>query len=79
MRQFDGTRLRQIRTQRGFRPEALALQINRSVQTLHAYEVGRAQPPVTVLCRLADALGVEVETLLTPFTPSDLHKQPEKG
>lgn len=75
MRQVDGAKLRRIRQERGMRPEALALQINRSVQTVNCYEIGRAQPPVPVLCQLADALGVGVEALLTP--PSQDSNPPE--
>lgn len=83
MRQVDGAKLRRIRQERGMRPEALALQINRSVQTVNCYEIGRAQPPVPVLCQLAAALGVGVEDLLTPSLGKaprdDLGDGPQRG
>jgi transcriptional regulator with XRE-family HTH domain len=65
MRHFDGTRLRQIRTQHGITPATLASRVDRSSQSISRYELGLTQPPTAVLCALADALGVDPGDLLT--------------
>lgn len=60
-RSFSGEKLRAHRVAAGFKPEALAPRINRSVFTVHQYERGVALPSVPVLGALADVLGVSVD------------------
>lgn len=57
-------RLRDIRIARGYtqRQIALYLCISRSAYTL--YESGKRQPPIPVLCRLADFYHVSVDYLV---------------
>lgn len=62
-RAFSGHRLRRARCAAGLKPERLALLIDRSVWTVHAYERGNAQPTAEVLPRLAAAVGVAIDDL----------------
>lgn len=62
---FDGQRLRDARIAAHLRPEQLALTINRSVFTVHAYERGAIHPPINVLAHLAEVLGRSVDDFLT--------------
>lgn len=62
-RMFSGRRLRDARIAAHLKPEQLALRIGRSVFSVHAYEIGRAQPSVTVLASIADVLGVATDAL----------------
>ncbi|MCZ2804337.1 helix-turn-helix transcriptional regulator [Modestobacter sp. VKM Ac-2983] len=61
---FDGQRLRDARLAADIRPEQLALAVERSVFTLHAYERGLVHPPVNVLAQLAGVLGRNVDDFL---------------
>jgi transcriptional regulator with XRE-family HTH domain len=63
-RTFSPQRLRDARRAANLRPEQLALAVERSVFSIHGYEAGRAQPPVTVLARIAEALNCPVDDFL---------------
>lgn len=59
MHTFSGPALRRHRTARNVRREALALAVDRSAQTIQLYEIGKVDPPASVVARLADALDVD--------------------
>jgi transcriptional regulator with XRE-family HTH domain len=62
-RTFSGSRLRNARIAAGLSPEQLAVNIGRSVYSIHSYEIGRVSPPVSVLSQIAHALGVDISDL----------------
>ena len=64
-RKFSGQRLRTLRLAAGLKPERLALAVDVSVWTVHAYERGTVQPSTSVLVALADTLDTTVDSLLT--------------
>lgn len=68
MAQFSGPRLREIRVRRDIKPERLALAVDRSAETIKSYELGRVSPPVSVVCAIADELGVPVGDLFVDDT-----------
>ena len=57
-------RLRQIRTRRKMTQEALAIKADVSRAYLSRLEMGRHDPPLSLLRRLAKALGVKVGELV---------------
>jgi transcriptional regulator with XRE-family HTH domain len=57
-------KLRKIREQRGLTQEALAEKVGVSRGYLSRLEMGRHDPPLSLLRRLAKALGVKVGRLL---------------
>lgn len=61
---FSGQLLREARIAAGLRPEHLALSVNRSTHSIHEYELGRVQPPVNVLARLALLLDARIDDFL---------------
>ncbi|MFE9003243.1 helix-turn-helix transcriptional regulator [Streptomyces sp. NPDC007875] len=64
-RRFSGHRLREARLAAELSPERLALQVERSVYSIHEYERGRVIPPIHVITRLAASVGCSLEDLLT--------------
>lgn len=62
-RTFSPRRLAQARAAAGLRREAVAVAIDRSAASVTAYEHGQADPPASVVGRLADTLGVVVDDL----------------
>lgn len=70
-RAFSGQRLRAARIAAGIRPEALALSIGRSAHAVQAYELGRSLPSVSVLARLADALGQSIDAFFAELVDSN--------
>ena len=64
IRCYSGQRLRELRIAAGHSPESLALNIGRSVYSIHEYERGRVQPPVSVLARIAAVLGGTLDDFL---------------
>jgi transcriptional regulator with XRE-family HTH domain len=60
---FSSQRLRELRLAAGFKPEQLAMRVDRSVWAVHQYERGLTQPSASVLGRLADVLGCNVDDL----------------
>lgn len=62
-RTFSGARLRQARLAAGFKPEQLAVRIDRSVYSVHQYERGIAFPSAPVLGALADVLRCRIDDL----------------
>ncbi len=63
MQRFSGSALRQARRAAHVRPERLAVEVARSVESIRGYEGGRIDPPASVVAALADALGVEAGSL----------------
>ncbi len=61
---FDGQRLRDARIAAKLRPEQLAVMVERSVFTIHAYERGTIHPPINVLAQVAERLGRSVDDFL---------------
>lgn len=62
---FSGEALRRRRQSAQIRPERIAVEINRSVESIRSYESGRVDPPARVVARLAAALGCEPADLFT--------------
>jgi transcriptional regulator with XRE-family HTH domain len=61
VQQFSPRRLREAREAAGIRPEAAALQVDRSYQSVLSYELGRVTPPTPVLAAFAGLYGVTVD------------------
>ena len=55
---FSGSRLADARQAAGLRREAVAVAVDRSLPTIVGYELGRVDPPASIVARLADAVGV---------------------
>jgi transcriptional regulator with XRE-family HTH domain len=58
-------RLRQLRTHLGMNQRELALQVGCTRAAISHWECGRDWPPMAMIPRLADALGVAEAHLLT--------------
>lgn len=56
--------LKQLRIQRGFTQKQMAELLNITTNGYQHYELGTRQPPVDMLCKIADILGVSVDYLL---------------
>lgn len=73
-------RLKQLREAKKMTQLSLGMQINASQETISGYEIGRAQPNLDMLVKLADALGTTTDYILgrtdsrvaTQFSKSDL-------
>ena len=67
-------RLRSLRQERGYTQEALAEQAGVSVDAVTRIESGKRSPRLDTLERLAQALAVDLETLVAPAmrTKSDI-------
>jgi transcriptional regulator with XRE-family HTH domain len=64
------TNLRRLRADRGLTLDGLAERAEVSKNTVIQVEQGRANPSIATLCRLADALGVGVASLIAaPASP----------
>jgi transcriptional regulator with XRE-family HTH domain len=59
-----GTRLRRIRRQQGRTLEEIAQRCGCTRSLLSKIETGKSSPPIATLTRIAQALGVEMATLL---------------
>lgn len=57
-------RVRQARAQKGWTQEQLAEALDVATETISRYEVGRFPPSLPMLSRLADALEVDLQSLL---------------
>jgi transcriptional regulator with XRE-family HTH domain len=68
---FSGAALRQLRKERGLSVTAFAVLIGRSGCTVTLYEAGNQQPSVTVLSRMAAALGCRPGDLCAPVDPDE--------
>jgi transcriptional regulator with XRE-family HTH domain len=66
---FSGARLADARQAAGLRREAVAVAVDRSLPTIVGYELGRIDPPASVVGRLADAVGC---------APGDLYERGDK-
>jgi transcriptional regulator with XRE-family HTH domain len=55
--EFQGSRLRAQRRDKGFSREALGLAAGRSYQAISQYERGRVTPPADIVGALASVLG----------------------
>ena len=56
--------LKQLRIQSGFTQKQMAELLNITTNGYQHYELGTRQPPVDMLCKLADIFGVSVDYLL---------------
>lgn len=65
LRKAFGARLKALRKQKGWAQKELAAQVEIRFQQLNKYESGLNIPPAEMLIKLADALGVTVDFLLT--------------
>jgi transcriptional regulator with XRE-family HTH domain len=54
---FSGAALRARRQQLNIRPERMAVQVDRSLAAIAQDEKNTTDPPASVVCALADALG----------------------
>jgi len=82
LRKAFGARLKALRKQKGWAQKELAAQVEIRFQQLNKYESGLNIPPAEMLIKLADALGVSVDFLLTgnpvedsPLSSSRLFKR----
>ena len=64
MSRFSGQRMRESRIRAGKSREQLAVELGRGYSTIAAWENGPNVPPLRVLCRVADALGVQLTDLV---------------
>ncbi|MEU9255754.1 helix-turn-helix transcriptional regulator [Streptomyces sp. NPDC048270] len=78
---FDGRRLAQARTRKGWTPSRLASEVNVTVTVLNQYELEERSPELGTLARLAEALGCPVEYLRRPAraTLRDLRERAGAG
>lgn len=65
LRKVFGARLKGLRKQKGWAQKELAGLVGIRFQQLNKYESGLNIPPAEMLVKLADALGVTVDYLLT--------------
>lgn len=65
LRKAFGARLKALRKQKGWAQKELAALVEIRFQQLNKYESGLNIPPAEMLIKLADALGVSVDFLLT--------------
>jgi transcriptional regulator with XRE-family HTH domain len=82
LRKAFGVRLKGLRKQKNWPQKVLAAQVGIRFQQLNKYESGLNIPPAEMLVKLADALGVTVDFLLTgnpvedsPLTNSRLFRR----
>lgn len=68
---WDGPRQRQLRRQRGWSAEDLAVIIRRSSASVRRYETGSIQPSLCQAIAISAALRVPLDTLLTGSAGSD--------
>lgn len=59
-----GTRIKEIRLQRGLTQKALALRINKSISAISSYETNVQMPPLDVLISIARAFNVTLDYLV---------------
>ncbi|WP_030659693.1 MULTISPECIES: helix-turn-helix domain-containing protein [Streptomyces] len=63
-RRVIGARIRAARTDAGLTQEALAERVGIDNKTVHRIEYGTSDPTLSVLLRMADALGVPLTELV---------------
>lgn len=66
LRQTLGQALHDARQAQGIKVRELATRVGLDVSTVYGIERGQLFPSFTVLCRLADALKLEIDLRLTP-------------
>lgn len=59
---FSGTKLRELRRAIGISPTDLAYRVNRSYNSIRAYESGTVVPPPAVVEAIAGILNLPVDT-----------------
>lgn len=64
MFRWNGARQRTLREAAGLSREWLAIKIDRTAETVQAYELGRARPSLEAAYRIATELGVSIPDLL---------------
>lgn len=67
---FDGTALESLRLKAKLSRADLAERVGISRQMLRYVEIGQNSPSFDVACRIADALGVKLDSLRTYRNPS---------
>lgn len=72
LRKDFGARLKNLRKQKNWPQKELAAKVGLRFQQLNKYESGLNIPPAEMLVKLADALGVSVDFLLTGNPVEDL-------
>ena len=71
-------RLKELREQRRFTQEGLAMKLSASQSTISAYEIGERSPDLEMLIAIANVFGVSIDYLVGrseakhPFKQSDL-------
>ncbi len=60
---FSGSKLRELRRAIGISPTDLAYRVNRSYNSIRAYETGTVVPPPEVVQAIADVLNLPVDSL----------------
>lgn len=60
---IDGTKVRELRAERGMSQAALAAAAGTSRQTVNKIEQGQTQPIPTIVAAVARALGVDPDAL----------------
>lgn len=63
--EFSGARLREIRLEKGWSCEQLAIEVVRSAQTIGLWERGVKTPHSDTIVAIARALGIETRELMT--------------
>ena len=66
-----GKNIKQIRTERDLTQDALAEQLFVTRQTVSNYETGKSRPDIDMLLRIAEALEVDINTILYGPQPKD--------
>ncbi|MBQ9680549.1 MAG: helix-turn-helix domain-containing protein [Ruminococcus sp.] len=71
MRQFFSETLRKLRTEKGLSQQALADKMYVTRSTIARWETGYRLPDATMISRLSEVLGVDVNMLLSAASKSD--------
>ena len=66
-----GERIQRFRKSSGLTQKQLAEKIEKTYSSVQKYELGIAEPPISVLQKIAEALGVSTLELLGPIDPED--------
>ena len=59
-----GKRLKELRTEKGLSQHALALEIKYGQSSISDWEMGKVDPPASVIVAVADYFGVSADYLL---------------
>jgi len=73
-----GNRLRELRESKGLKQKELAAQLGLTEGAIGLYEIGRRNPPIDTLNKLADFFDVSVDYLLGRTDIPNLYKEKNK-